>query len=152
MVETVYCVHCGAAAKHPVTKKIDGQVLTFCCRGCLQVYEFMREEGLPAGQNEPPQASVATPPVASPTASSQRSSGPSQMVTLSIAGMTCANCVAHVERGLRSVPGVLTVSVDLAQGSAKVETLPGGVAMTDLKRAVEGAGYEVTGAGQPGGK
>jgi len=148
MVETVYCVHCGAAAKHPVTKTIDSQVLAFCCRGCLQVYEFMREEGLPAGQNEPPQASVATPPVMSPTASSQRGSGPSQMVTLSIAGMTCANCVAHVERGLRSVPGVLTVSVDLARGSAIVETIPGGVAMTDLQRAVEGAGYEVTGVGE----
>ncbi len=146
MVATVYCVHCGAAAKHPVTKTIDGQVLAFCCRGCLQVYELMREEGLPAGQNEPPQAIAATPPAMSPAASSQRSSGPSQMVTLSIAGMTCANCVAHVERGLRSVPGVLTVSVDLAQGSARVETLPGGVTMMVLQHAVEDAGYEVTGA------
>ena len=152
MVETVYCVHCGAAAKHPVTKKIDGQVLTFCCRGCLQVYEFMREEGVPGGQSEPSQPKVSLPSTVSPAASSQRSSGPSQMVTLSIAGMTCANCVAHVERGLRSVPGVITVSVDLAQGSAKVETLPGGVTLADLKRAVEGAGYEVTGVGQPGGK
>src|SRR5450756_21815 len=28
-------------------------------------------------------------------------------VTLPIGGMTCASCVAHVEGGLRAVPGVL---------------------------------------------
>ena len=148
MVETVYCVHCGAAAKHPVTETIDGQVLTFCCRGCLQVYELMREEGLPAGQNAASPSIVATPSAVSPTSQPQRSSGPSQTVTLSIGGMTCANCVAHVERGLRSVPGVLTASVDLARGYAKVEAIPGKVTLADLKRAVEGAGYEVTGAGE----
>jgi len=148
MVETVYCVHCGAAAKHPVTKMIDGQVLAFCCRGCLQVYEFMREEGLPAGQSEPPQPKASLPSAATPAASSHRSSVPSEAVTLSIAGMTCANCVAHVERGLRSVPGVLKVSVDLASGYATVETIPGRVTMADLKRAVEDAGYAVTSAGE----
>jgi len=148
MVETVYCVHCGAAAKHPVTKTIDGRVLTFCCRGCLQVYEFMREEGLPAGQNEPPQPIASQPLPASPTAQPRRSSVPSQTVTLPIAGMTCANCVTHVERALRSVPGVLNVSVDLAGGYAKVETIPGRMTMADLNRAVEDAGYEVTGAGE----
>jgi copper chaperone CopZ len=148
MVETVYCVHCGAAAKHPVTKAIDGRVLTFCCRGCLQVYELMREEGLTAGQNAPLQ-SFASPPAAESAAAQPRpDSVPSQRVTLSITGMTCANCVAHVERGLRSVPGVLNVSVDLASGSATVETVPGRVTMADLKRAVEDAGYEVTGAGE----
>jgi hypothetical protein len=25
---------------------IDGKTLNFCCGGCLQVYEFLREEGL----------------------------------------------------------------------------------------------------------
>ncbi len=46
MVETVRCEHCGAETKHPVTKMIEGRVLNFCCTGCLQVYEFLREEGL----------------------------------------------------------------------------------------------------------
>jgi copper chaperone CopZ len=148
MVETVYCVHCGAAAKHPVTKTFDGQVLAFCCRGCLQVYELMREEGLPAGQNAASPPIAATPSAVNPTSQPQRRSGPSQTVTLSVAGMTCANCVAHVERGLRSVPGVLKVSVDLARGSATVEMIPGEVTLADMKRAVEHAGYEVSGAGE----
>jgi ribosome-binding protein aMBF1 (putative translation factor) len=46
MVETAKCEHCGAETKHPVTKVIDGKTLNFCCGGCLQVYEFLREEGL----------------------------------------------------------------------------------------------------------
>lgn len=46
MVDTVKCEHCGAETKHPVSKVIDGKTLNFCCGGCLQVYEFLREEGL----------------------------------------------------------------------------------------------------------
>ena len=46
MVEPVKCEHCGAETKHPVVKVIDGKALNFCCNGCLQVYEFLREEGL----------------------------------------------------------------------------------------------------------
>ncbi len=42
----VKCEHCGAETKHPVTKIIDGKPLNFCCGGCLQVYEFLRAEGL----------------------------------------------------------------------------------------------------------
>ena len=46
MVDIVKCEHCGAETKHPVTKVIDGKTLNFCCGGCLQVYEFLRDEGL----------------------------------------------------------------------------------------------------------
>jgi hypothetical protein len=46
MVDTIKCEHCGAETKHPVTKVFDGKTLNFCCAGCLQVYEFLREEGL----------------------------------------------------------------------------------------------------------
>lgn len=46
MVEPIQCEHCHAETQHPVTKTIDGRELNFCCHGCLQVYEFLREEGL----------------------------------------------------------------------------------------------------------
>ena len=46
MVNPVACEHCGVETNHPVTKIIDGKSLNFCCNGCLQVYEFLREEGL----------------------------------------------------------------------------------------------------------
>ncbi|MEW5720388.1 MAG: copper ion binding protein, partial [Chloroflexota bacterium] len=64
-------------------------------------------------------------------------------ITLPIGGMTCASCVMHVENGLRSVPGVLNVAVNLATERATVELVPGAVTIADLKHAVEDVGYEV---------
>jgi P-type Cu+ transporter len=64
--------------------------------------------------------------------------------------MTCANCVAHVADGLRSVPGVLDVNVDLASRRARVNMIPGAVAIADLRHAVEDVGYEVLDAGDAG--
>jgi copper chaperone CopZ len=141
MVEPVYCVHCGAVAKHPVTKIINGQPLSFCCGGCLQIYEMLLEEGLPAGQSKPgaqtdPQTEAVVPP--------QSQTGPSQTITLQVGGMTCSNCVNTVTRRLRSVSGVLDASVILETGRATVKTFPGKVSMADLKRAVEKAGYQVS--------
>jgi hypothetical protein len=40
-------------ARHVVTKEFDGKVLNFCCRGCLGVYEMLREEGLLNQAQEP---------------------------------------------------------------------------------------------------
>ncbi len=68
-------------------------------------------------------------------------------VTLPIGGMTCASCVMHVENGLRSVPGVLSASVNLATERATVEFIPGLVSIGDLKRAVQDVGYEVLDVG-----
>ena len=68
-------------------------------------------------------------------------------ITLPIGGMTCASCVAHVENGLRTVPGVLNVSVNLATERATVELVPGTATMGDLRHAVEDVGYEVLDVG-----
>ena len=55
-----------------------------------------------------------------------------------IDGMTCASCVARVERALKAVPGVTSATVNLATESAQVE----GVAnVSSLVAAVKGAGY-----------
>jgi Cu+-exporting ATPase len=63
--------------------------------------------------------------------------------TLAIGGMTCASCVAHVDRALSGVTGVLSVNVNLATEQATVEYLAGTVVLSDLQKAVADAGYEV---------
>ena len=72
---------------------------------------------------------------------------------LAIDGMTCASCVARVERALRKVPGVQDVSVNLATEQAVVELAGGAaeeaaqdLAATDsaLCEAVHRAGYEAS--------
>ena len=61
-------------------------------------------------------------------------------LTLGIEGMTCASCVARVERALARVPGVRSATVNLATERAAIEYLPGEVSPADLKGAVERAG------------
>jgi Cu+-exporting ATPase len=70
------------------------------------------------------------------------SSAVEKKLVLSVQGMTCASCVAHVEKALKKVPGVTQASVNLATESAQVFIQPTQVAPTDLVRAVEDAGYE----------
>jgi len=61
---------------------------------------------------------------------------------LVIHGMSCAACVRRVEQALRSVPGVVDASVNLALGRAEVHFLDGAVELADLVAAVRRAGYE----------
>ncbi|HET9096969.1 MAG TPA: cation-translocating P-type ATPase [Candidatus Baltobacteraceae bacterium] len=62
------------------------------------------------------------------------------MTDLSISGMTCASCVAHVGKALRKVPGVTEAQVNLATERASVTHEPG-VSPQALIAAIEGAGY-----------
>jgi P-type Cu+ transporter len=61
-------------------------------------------------------------------------------INLAIEGMTCASCVARVERALGRVPGVREASVNLATHSARVSI--DGAGGDALLQAVEKAGYE----------
>ncbi|MFT4307038.1 MAG: cation transporter, partial [Microbacterium sp.] len=66
-------------------------------------------------------------------------SEPSRTAVLDIEGMTCASCVARVERRLSAVEGV-TAAVNLATESARV-TYPEGLDPERLVKAVDAAGY-----------
>jgi Cu+-exporting ATPase len=56
--------------------------------------------------------------------------------------MTCASCVARVEKALKKVPGVQTATVNLATESARIVYAPGEQMEARLRRAVRDAGYE----------
>ena len=59
-----------------------------------------------------------------------------------VSGMTCAACVARVEKALSGVPGVVSANVNLASEKATVEYLEG-TELVDLRRAVDEAGYRL---------
>jgi len=61
---------------------------------------------------------------------------------LNVDGMTCASCVAHVERALLQVPGVQAASVNLATETATVTVAPE-VGFAELADAVSRAGFDV---------
>ena len=64
-----------------------------------------------------------------------------ERTTLAIEGMTCASCVAKVERAIKALPGVTEAEVNFATNQAWVAYLPGLVERSDLLSAVERAGY-----------
>jgi len=70
---------------------------------------------------------------------SQESGGQQRTVNLSIGGMTCASCVARVEKKLNKLDGV-SASVNLATESARI-TAPSAVSVDDLLATVARAGY-----------
>lgn len=91
----------------------------------------------PAGRGEAP-ANTQSEPAA--PAAQHNEEEPTMKKTLSIEGMMCAHCAAHVEKALNALPGV-TAAVDLAGSSAVVT---GDVSDEALKKAVADAGYTVT--------
>jgi Cu+-exporting ATPase len=66
-----------------------------------------------------------------------------QQITLPILGMTCANCVATVERSLLKVDGVDSANVNLSSERASVAYDPLKTGLKDLITQVEHAGYHV---------
>jgi len=73
-------------------------------------------------------------------------------IRLSVSGMSCAGCVASVEKALNTVAGVSLANVNFAEHTATIE---GGASAEALIDAVQSAGYdaaELTGAEDEGEK
>lgn len=69
----------------------------------------------------------------------------SQLVTLNIRGMTCASCVARLEKSLSKVAGVDAASVNLATEKAQIRVNQELHTITDLLiTAIEKAGFEAS--------
>ena len=66
----------------------------------------------------------------------------STTLTLSIEGMTCASCVARVEKAIAKVPGVEQASVNLATEAATI-TAEGAPPAAAVAQAIVDAGYTV---------
>ncbi|WP_372595081.1 heavy metal translocating P-type ATPase [Actinotalea sp.] len=82
-------------------------------------------------------ATTPTPP--SPL---EQTAAPVAVIDLAVGGMTCASCVARVEKKIGKVAGA-TALVNLATESARVE-LSDDVDVDTIVRAVEAAGYTAT--------
>ncbi len=65
-----------------------------------------------------------------------------QTIDISIGGMTCASCVARVEKALKKVPGVISAAVNLATESARIDVNDAELTDARLRRVIRDAGYE----------
>ncbi|MBN8494235.1 MAG: cation-translocating P-type ATPase, partial [Burkholderiales bacterium] len=83
---------------------------------------------------------MSTSAAAALTATPNPSAAAAAEHRLPIEGMTCASCVARVEKALKAVPGVQSAEVNLATESALVRGAAG-IGFEALSAAVEKAGY-----------
>ncbi len=58
-----------------------------------------------------------------------------------ISGMTCANCALTIEKGLKTMPGVKTATINFASEKLTVEMDPNVVREEDLLSKIKGLGY-----------
>lgn len=65
-----------------------------------------------------------------------------KQILLPISGMTCASCVKSVEKAIAGIDGVIEVSVNIATEKAKVVYNPAMTRISEIKNAVEQAGYK----------
>ena len=73
---------------------------------------------------------------------------PTRHVELNIEGMTCASCVARIEKVVGRLDAVKSVHVNLASEKGHIEYVPGVIQESDLIKAVEKAGYSAKLASQ----
>ncbi|MBS1250782.1 MAG: Copper-exporting P-type ATPase [Chloroflexi bacterium] len=66
-----------------------------------------------------------------------------KQITLPITGMTCANCVAAVERNIKKVDGVGLANVNLSSERATIEFDASLVGTDDFLNRIERAGYGI---------
>ncbi|GJJ71576.1 P-type Cu+ transporter [Entomortierella parvispora] len=84
---------------------------------------------------------ATTPPVSQLT-----SSCPANTLTaqLSIQGMTCASCVASIERAMQGTPGLVSIKVALLAERATVEYIPSLTSPKDLADLIDDIGFEAS--------
>jgi Cu+-exporting ATPase len=66
-----------------------------------------------------------------------------KQITLPITGMTCANCVATIERNIKKVDGVSQAAVNLSSERATVEFNPDLASIDDVIGRIQRAGYGI---------
>ncbi|HSM71932.1 MAG TPA: heavy metal translocating P-type ATPase [Anaerolineales bacterium] len=66
-----------------------------------------------------------------------------KQLTLPITGMTCANCIATVERNIKKLDGVQSVAVNLSSERASVDYDSSKLTLTDFIARIDRAGYGV---------
>ena len=144
-----------AIAEHRATTQNSGREYTFnilgmTCASCVARVEkaLLAVPGVrTANVNIATESATATTDTgvgADPLMAAVRKAGydvATQEIGLAIKGMTCASCVARVEKALAKVPGVVSASVNLATEQARVQ-VHAPVAVAALQQAVSQAGYE----------
>ncbi len=152
MSGTIRCAHCGL----PVPARLvrSGDQLSFCCGGCEQVHALLHEQGLEGFYELREQEGArGTPafvlgraftdfddPVFEERHVRATDRG-TRAIELYLEGVHCAACAWLLERLPRTLPGVVSLRLDLARARAQLEWDPQVVPLSEVARAIDAIGY-----------
>ncbi|MHB8808635.1 MAG: heavy metal translocating P-type ATPase [Desulfobulbaceae bacterium] len=131
----------------------DGEQLSFCCSGCLQVYRILagpggvsgidfqatdlyrrcRQAGIIGGGDLPIE----------PHRPAAQEQGDGLELSLTVEGMWCAACAWLIETILRRTPGILAVRVHFLADLATVTYQPHRIGPPEIANLIGGLGYRV---------
>ena len=169
-VAATTCDLCGLAARVPLSAVLAGQSHTFCCQGCRQVYEILRESAEFVDGQDLTQTPLyrqclemgliarpleVAPAVKKPTSALHATAGggapspPTDADTLDttreaafqVGGMWCAACGWLVEHALGKQRGVTGCRVFFASDVVRVTYRPARVAPEELATTIRRLGY-----------
>ncbi|KAG0285702.1 hypothetical protein BGZ96_010098 [Linnemannia gamsii] len=70
--------------------------------------------------------------------------GPTKSAQLSIQGMTCASCVASIEKSLKTAPGLVSIKVALLAERATIEYIEGETTPREIADLIDDIGFEAS--------
>jgi len=126
---------CGMAVKIPQAGAMSvhrGEFIYFCSAACKNKFE-----AAPEGFLRPPQEIVGEEKLPHPPPSKGL-----KKVELPITGMSCASCVAKIEKGLSKMSGIVDAKVNFATEKATITFDPAGAHIGDFVSTIKDLGYE----------
>ena len=112
------------------TYKYKGTTYYFCSESCIERFKAEPEKFL----------APRITPADMPRHADRKATNQIRTVILPIEGMSCASCVAKIEKSISGLEGVSAANVNFGTEKAVVKYDPGLVDMTDFKFAVSSAG------------
>ncbi|MCC5825268.1 heavy metal translocating P-type ATPase [Alkalimonas sp.] len=158
-MSTERCFHCHepVLTGQQFVLEFEQQQRTFCCLGCQAVADTIIQQGLgdyyrfrtePATKADAMPADLASelasfdsPDVLADLTSQQ---GELSKIELSVSGISCAACAWLIERRLKQLKGVASITVNSGTQRAQIEWLPEQLKLSRILQEISKLGYQAS--------
>jgi Cu+-exporting ATPase len=129
---------CGMTVEIPraaAMSVFQGQLVYFCSPACKEKFDAEPEKFINNARGAAETMDGKRPPA-------EPKKGGEKRVELPVTGMSCASCVAKIEKGLSKIRGIADAKVNFATEKATITFDPSQVRMGDFVAAIKDLGYE----------